>query len=244
MSMLEELHFFLGLEVKQLPKGIFIGQSKYISDMFKKVNFHEMTISPTPMSINISLHADLDGQSFDQTLYRSLIGSLMYLTASRPDIMFAVCLCARFQANPRYSHYKAVMRILSYLKGTPNLGLWYPFGTGFNLTAFTDADHGGDQVNRKITSGGLQFLGHKLVSRSSRKQNCISLSTAESEYIAAASCCSQVLWMQSQLLDYGVRFHKIPIYCNSQSAIAISIILFTTLETNTLTFAITLLKSC
>ncbi|XP_071712298.1 uncharacterized mitochondrial protein AtMg00810-like [Rutidosis leptorrhynchoides] len=116
MSMLEELHFFLGLEVKQLPKGIFIGQSKYISDMFKKFNFPEMKISPTPMSINISLHADLDGQSFDQTLYRSLIGSLMYLTASRPDIMFDVCLCALFQANPRYSHYKAVMRIFRHVQ--------------------------------------------------------------------------------------------------------------------------------
>ncbi|XP_071695279.1 secreted RxLR effector protein 161-like [Rutidosis leptorrhynchoides] len=110
----------------------------------------------------------------------------MYLTTSRPNIMFAVCLCAGFQANPRYSHYKDVMRIFSYLKGTPNLGLWYPFGTGFNHTGFTDADHGGDQVNRKSTSGGLQFLGRKLVSWSSRKQNCISLSTAESEYIAAA----------------------------------------------------------
>ncbi|XP_071728341.1 uncharacterized protein [Rutidosis leptorrhynchoides] len=115
-----------------------------------------------------------------------------------------------------------VMRIFSYLKGTPNLRIWYPFGTGFNLTAFTDADHGGDQVNRKSTSGGLQFLGRKLVSWSSRKQNCISLSIAESEYIAAASCCSQVLWMQSQLLDYGFKFHKIPIYCDSQSAIAIT----------------------
>ncbi|XP_071714369.1 secreted RxLR effector protein 161-like [Rutidosis leptorrhynchoides] len=121
----------------------------------------------------------------------SLIGSLMYLTASKLDIMFAVCLCALFEANPRYSHYKTIMRTFSYLKGTPNLGIWYPFGTGFNFTAFTNADHGGDQVNRKSTSGGLQFLGRKLVSWSSRKQNCISLSTAESEYIAAASCCSQ-----------------------------------------------------
>ncbi|XP_071694312.1 secreted RxLR effector protein 161-like [Rutidosis leptorrhynchoides] len=208
MSMLEELHFFLGLEVKQLSTGIFIGQSKYISGMFRKFNFPEMKTSPTPMSINISLHADLDGQPFDQTLYRSLISSLMYLTASRPNIMLAVCLCARFQANPRYSHYKVVMRIFSYLKGTPDLGLWYPFGTGFNLTVFTDADHGGDQVKRKSTSGGLQFLGSKLVSWSSRKQNCISLSTAESEYIVAASCCSQVLWMQTQLLDYGFKCHK------------------------------------
>ncbi|XP_071727604.1 uncharacterized mitochondrial protein AtMg00810-like [Rutidosis leptorrhynchoides] len=113
------------------------------------------------------------------------------------------------------------MRIFSYLKGTAHLGLWYPFGTGFNLTAFTNADHGGDQVNQKSTSGGLQFLGHKLVSWSSRKQNCISLSTAESEYIAAASCCSQVLWMQTQMLDYGFKFYKIPIYCDSQSTIAI-----------------------
>ncbi|XP_071688033.1 secreted RxLR effector protein 161-like [Rutidosis leptorrhynchoides] len=210
MSMLEELQFFLGLEVKQLPTGIFIGQSKYISDMFKKFNFPEMKTSPTPMSINISLHTDLDGQPFDQTLYQNLIGSLMYVTASRPDIMFVVCLCARFQANPRYSHYKAIMRIFSYLKGTVHLGLWYPFGTGFHRMAFMDADHGGDQVNRKITFGGLQFLGRKLVSWSSRKQNCISLSTAESEYIAAASCYSQVLWMQTQLLDYGFKFHKNP----------------------------------
>ncbi|XP_071737979.1 secreted RxLR effector protein 161-like [Rutidosis leptorrhynchoides] len=222
MSMLEELHFFLGLEVKQLSTGIFIRQSKYISDMFKKFNFPEMKISPTPMSNNISFHADLDGKPFDQTLYRSLIGSLMYLTASRPNIMFDVCLCAQFQANLIYSHYKAVMRIFSYLMGTAHLGLWYPFRTGFNLTKFTDADHGVDQVNQKSISGGLQFLSCKLVSWSSRKQNCISLSTAKSKYNAAASCCSQVLWMQTQLLDYGFKFYKIPNYCDSQSAIAIT----------------------
>jgi hypothetical protein len=116
----------------------------------------------------------------------------------------------------------AVKRILRYLKKSPSLGLWYPLNSGFDLLAYTDSDYGGCQVDRKSTSGSCQFLGGKLVSWSSKKQNCVSTSTAEAEYVAAASCCSQALWMQTQLRDYGYTFNKIPILCDNKSAIAIS----------------------
>src|SRR5581483_1945131 len=152
------------------------------------------------------------GIPVDQKAYRAIIGSLLYLTASRPDIMFATCFCARFQANPKESHMLAVKRILRYLKGTPNSGLWYPKESGFELVAFSDADHGGCQLDQKSTSGHVQFLGDKLVSWGSKKQHCVSTSTAEAEYVAAACCCSQVLWMRTQLRDYDYNFNHIPIY--------------------------------
>ncbi|KAI3735996.1 hypothetical protein L6452_15526 [Arctium lappa] len=125
-------------------------------------------------------------------------------------------------ANPKESHLSAVKRIFRYLKGTADLGPWYPKYTSFELTTYTDADHAGCMLDRKSTSGHIQFLGDKLVSWASKKQLCVSNSTAEAEYVAAASCCSQVLWMRTQLRDYGFHFNKIPIYCDSKSAIAIT----------------------
>ena len=166
--------------------------------------------------------ADLYGKPIDPKKYRSMIGSLMYLTASRPDIHFAVCLLARFQARPTELHLKEVKRIFRYLRRTINMGLWYPKDSEFKLIAFSDADHAGDQVTAKSTSGSAQFLGEKLVSWSSRKHDCTSLSTAEAEYVSLSACCAQVLWMRTQLTDYGFIFDKIPIYCDSKSAIAIS----------------------
>ena len=129
----------------------------------------------------------------DITKYRGMIGSLFYLTASRRDIMFNVCLCARFQSNPKESHLNAVKRILKYLVGTINLGLWYPKGTHFNITNFSDADFVGCQTDRKSTSGTCHFLGYALVSWFSKKQNSVALSTTEAEYISMASCCAQIL---------------------------------------------------
>ena len=151
-----------------------------------------------------------------------MIGSLLYLTASRPDIMFATCLCARFQADPKESHLIAVKRIFRYLKGTPNLGIWYPKDTGFNLIGYTDSDFAGCKIDRKSTSGSCQFLGRRLVSWYSKKQHSVSTSTAEAEYIAAGSCCAQILWMRNQLQDYGFMLDKIPILCDNTSAIAIA----------------------
>ncbi|KAJ9542601.1 hypothetical protein OSB04_029107 [Centaurea solstitialis] len=222
MSMLRELSFFLGLQVLQKPEGILINQSKYIGDLLKRFHMDTSSVAKTPMASDTLIGADPKGKPVDQKTYRAIIGSLLYLTASRPDIMFATCFCARFQANPKESHMMAVKRILRYLKGTPNRGLWYPKESGFELVAFSDADHGGCQLDRKSTSGRVQFLGDKLVSWGSKKQHCVSTSTVEAEYVAAASCCSQVLWMRTQLRDYGYNFNHIPIYCDSKSAIAIT----------------------
>ncbi|KAI3667040.1 hypothetical protein L6452_42082 [Arctium lappa] len=176
----------------------------------------------TPMAPGTKISTDPSGKSVDVRTYRGMIGSLMYLTSSRPDIMFSTCLCSRYQAAPKESHLAAVKRIFRYLKGTADPGLWYPKDIGFQLTAYSDADHAGCMLDIKSTSGHIQFLGDKLVSWASKKQLCVSTSTAEAEYVVAASCCSQVLWMRTQLRDYGFKFDKIPIYCDSKSAIAIS----------------------
>ncbi|KAI3666993.1 hypothetical protein L6452_42034 [Arctium lappa] len=222
MSMMGEMNFFLGLQVKQFSTGIFINQSKYILDILRKFNMENCKPIGTPMAPGTKISTDPSGKSVDVRTYRGMIGSLMYLTSSRPDIMFSTCLCSRYLAAPKESHLAAVKRIFRYLKGTADLGVWYPKDTGFQLTAYSDADHAGCMLDRKSTSGHVQFLGDKLVSWASKKQLCVSTSTAEAEYVAAASCCSQVLWMRTQLRDYGFKFDKIPIYCNSKSAIAIS----------------------
>jgi len=136
--------------------------------------------------------------------------------------MLSVCMCARFQAAPKESHHLAVKRILRYLAYTPTLGLWYPKGSKFDLVGFSDADYAGDKVDRKSTSGTCHFLGRSLVCWSSKKQNCVSLSTAESEYIAVGSCCAQLLWMKQTLKDYGINLKQVPLFCDNESAIKIA----------------------
>ena len=151
-----------------------------------------------------------------------MIGSLLYLTASRPDIMFSVCMCARFQASPKESHLVAVKRILRYLIGTHDLGLFYPRDVFFDLVGYSDADFGGFKVDRKSTSGTCQFLGQSLVSWHSKKQNSVALSTAEAEYVAAGSCCAQILWIKHQLEDFNLSYDHIPILCDNTSAICLT----------------------
>ncbi|XP_016510884.1 secreted RxLR effector protein 161-like [Nicotiana tabacum] len=148
----------------------------------------------TPIATRLDL--DESGSSVNQTMYRGIIGSLLYLTASRPNIVFSVGLCARFQSNPKESHLKAAKRILRYLKGTQDLVMYYPSGDNFNLVRYTDADYVGYLVDRKNTSRMAHFLGSYLISWSTRKQNSVALSTAEAEYVAAASCCPQLLWIK------------------------------------------------
>ncbi|KAK8573562.1 hypothetical protein V6N13_009652 [Hibiscus sabdariffa] len=209
--MMGELSFFLGLQIKQRKDGIFINQAKYIKEKLKKFGMENVKPCATPMSSSIKLDKDEEGKCVDSKLYRSMIGSLLYLTASRPDIMFSVCLCARFQANPKESHLKAVKRIFRYLQDTPSLGLWYPRDSTFDLHAYSDADYGGCKIDRKSISGTCQFLGNMLISWFSKKQNSVALSTTEAEYISAGSCCAQVLWIKQQLLDYGIDVGTIPI---------------------------------
>nr|GFA23601.1 copia protein [Tanacetum cinerariifolium] len=168
------------------------------------------------------LDLDQNGTPVDTTKYHSMIGALMYLTSKRPDIVHATCLCARYQAKPTEKHLKEVKRIFRYLWGIVNTGLWYTKDSGFKLTGFSDADYAGCKDTFKSTSGEVQFLGEKLVSWSSKKQDCKALSTAEAEYVSLSACCAQVFWMRTQLTDYGFHFNKIPIYCDSKLAIAIS----------------------
>nr|GFB31467.1 hypothetical protein [Tanacetum cinerariifolium] len=164
--------------LKQAPRAWYGVLLQFLIDSgFQKVS--------TPMVEQAKLKLDLVEKPVDHTDYQSMIGLLMYVTSSSPDIMFSTCMCVRYQANPNEHHVSAVKRIFRYLKGTIN-------------------------------------LGDKLVYWSSKKQNCVSISTSEFEYVAVSSCCAQVLWMRTQLMDYGFFYDKVPIYCNSKSAIAIS----------------------
>ncbi|GJS66464.1 retrovirus-related pol polyprotein from transposon TNT 1-94 [Tanacetum coccineum] len=221
MSMMGQISFFLGLQISQNPRGIFINQSKYANEILKKFDLHKSDPVDTPMVERTKLDEDLSGIPVDQTKYRSMIGSLMYLTASRPDLVFAVCMCARYQSRPTKKHLEAVKRVFRYLQGTINMGLWYPKDTAMALTAYADADHAGCQDTRRSTSGSAQFLGDKLVSWSSKKQTSTSISSTEAEYIAMSGCCAQILWMRSQLSDYGFAYNRIPLYCDNKSAIAL-----------------------
>nr|GFB22924.1 retrovirus-related Pol polyprotein from transposon TNT 1-94 [Tanacetum cinerariifolium] len=185
---------------------------------------------PTPMVEQAKLKLNLVGKPVDHTDYRSMITSLMYVTSSRPDIMFATyqisCLQLVCVQDIRLILMnimcRPLKRIFRYLKGNINLGIWYPKDSGFDLTAYSDADRAGCHLDRKSTSGSVQFLGDKLVCWSSKKQNCVSISTAESEYVAVSGCCAQVLWMRTQLTDYGFFYDKVPIYCDSKRTIVIS----------------------
>jgi hypothetical protein len=196
MSMMGELKYFLGFQVKQLQEGTFISQTKYIQDILTKFGMKDAKPVKTPMGTNGHLDLDTGGKSVDQKVYRSMIGYLLYLCASRPDIMLSVCMCARFQADPKEVHLRAVKRILRYLVYTPKFGLWYPKGSTFDLIGYSDADWAGCKIDRKSTSGTCQFLGRSLVSWASKKQNFVALSTTEAEYIAAGLCCAQLLWMR------------------------------------------------
>ncbi|GJT53646.1 retrovirus-related pol polyprotein from transposon TNT 1-94 [Tanacetum coccineum] len=196
MSMMGELPYFLGFQIKQDFRGISICQEKYVKDLLKKYDLADSTLVKCPMLPPNNLGPDESGVFVNETLFRGTIRSLMYLTASRPDIQFSTCLCARYQANPKKSHLVAVKRIFRYLKGTPNLGLWYPKGSGFDLKASSDSDYVGCNLDRKSTSGGCQILG--------------------------GNCCAQVLWIESHLADYDVIYDKVPIFCDNTSAIAIS----------------------
>ncbi|XP_023737124.1 uncharacterized mitochondrial protein AtMg00810-like [Lactuca sativa] len=187
---------FLGLQVQQDSTRILLHQGKYGEDMLEKFGFKDSKIASTLMAKRLVLAPDPDGGSVDQTEYRSMIGSLMYLNANIPDIMFVVCQYARYQANPKLSHLIVVKRIFS--------------------------NYGGCDLDRKSTSGECQFLGGRLVSWQCNKQQTMSTSTAEAEYVATSACCSQVIWIQHQLLDYSLNFLETSIFCDNDAALQIA----------------------
>jgi hypothetical protein len=174
------------------------------------------------MGTNGNLDSDASGNMVDQKMYRSMIESLLYVTASKPDVMFSVFMCARFQVSPRESHLKVTKRILRYLKHTQNVGLWYLKGAKFELIGYSNSDYAGCKVERRSTSSICQLLGRSLVSWSLKKQNSIALSTVEAEYIAAGSCCAQILWMKAILNDFGIKFKQVPLLCDNESAVKLT----------------------
>ncbi|GJZ20740.1 putative ribonuclease H-like domain-containing protein [Tanacetum coccineum] len=176
MSSMGELTFFLGQQVKQKEDGIFISQDKYVTEILKKFSFTNIKIASTPIETQKLLLKDEDGEEVDVYLYRN-------------------------QVNPKVSHLQAVKRIFRYLKGQPKLGLWYLKDSLFDLVAYTDSDYTGASLDRKSTTRGCQFIGSRLISWQCKKQTVVSNSTTEAEYVAASSCCGQVLWIRYQLLD-------------------------------------------
>jgi hypothetical protein len=168
MSMMGELTYFLGFQVKQLKDGTFISQTKYTQDLLKRFGMKDAKPAKTPMGTDIHLNLNKGGKSVDQKAYRSMIGSLLYLCASRPDIMLSVCMCARFQSNPKACHLVVIKQIIRYLVSMPCFGIWYPKGSTFDLIGYSDSDYAGCKVDRNSTSGTCQFLGRSLVSWSSK----------------------------------------------------------------------------
>ncbi|GJZ26362.1 retrovirus-related pol polyprotein from transposon TNT 1-94 [Tanacetum coccineum] len=203
------------------PKCIFLNQSKYALALLKKYGMQACDPVDTLMVEKSKLDEDLQGKVIDPTRYSGMIGTLMYLTSNRPDLVFAVCMCARYQAKPTKKHLHAVKRNFQYIKGTINMGLWYLKDSCIALTAFADADYAGCQDTKKSTSRSMQLLGDRLVSWSSKKQKSTAISSTEAEYIALSGCCAQILWIRSQLTDYGLVFNKIPLYCDNKSAITL-----------------------
>ncbi|GJW31616.1 retrovirus-related pol polyprotein from transposon TNT 1-94 [Tanacetum coccineum] len=197
--------FTKGLQIHQSPRGIFTNQAKYTLEILKKHGMDKCDCIGTPMATKPKLDADLSGTPVEQTKYCSMIGSLMYLTSSRPDIVQVVCYCARYQARPTKKYLKEVKRIFRYLRGTINMGLWYPKDFGLELTAFSDVDHTECIDTHKSTSGGIQFLGDKLVSWMSKKQDCTAMSSAEAEYVALSASCAQ----HSRTKHIHTRYHFI-----------------------------------
>ncbi|GJT66834.1 hypothetical protein Tco_1018314 [Tanacetum coccineum] len=173
------------------------------------------------MESNKALIKDEEADSVDVHLYKSMIGSLMYLTASRLDIMFVVCACARFQVTPKMLHLHAVKRIFRYLKGQHKLGLCYPRDSPFDLEAFSDSDYARASRDRKSTIGGCQFLSKRLISWQCKKQTIVGNSTTEAEYVIAANCYGHVLWIQNQMLDYGFNFMNTKIFIDNERKICI-----------------------
>jgi hypothetical protein len=222
MSMMGKLTFFLGIQVKQTKQGTFMHQAKYTKDLMKKFNMVELKPVSTPMSSAASLGPNEDGEAMNQREYWSMIGSLMYLTTTRPDIQFVVGLCARFQVSPRSLHRTAVRQIFRYLKHTPEFGIWYSTSSSLDLVGFSDADFAGCGIDRKSTSETCNFLGSSLVCWFSQKQSSVAQSTTEAEYVAIASCCSQIIWIVHTMRDFGVRFERVSLMYDNTSAISVT----------------------
>ncbi|XP_050901975.1 secreted RxLR effector protein 161-like [Lathyrus oleraceus] len=191
-----DLNYFLGLQIKKLKEGTFVCQAKYCHEFLKRFRMAVSKSIDTPMPINGNLDRDENGKDASVKICRGMIKSFLYLPTSRPDIMFSVCMCARYQSAPKESHLKVVKRILRYLNGTSKYGIWFSKGSDYSLVGYSDFDFAGCNLYRKSTSETCHLFSNSLVSWHSKKKVSISLSIAEVEYVAADSCCAQILWLK------------------------------------------------
>jgi len=223
MSDLGLMHYFLGIEVVQSGKGIFISQKKYIKEILERFQMMDCNPVNTPVELGLKLHKDPTGKKVDSTLYKQIVGSLMYLTATRPDIMYFVSLINRYMENPTEMHLLAAKRILRYLQGTRDFGLVYKKSEKSNLLGYTDSDYAGDRDDRKSTSGYSFMFGSGAISWSAKKQPIVTLSTTEAEFVAATACACQAIWLR-RLLE-KLKFKQAEatkIFCDNDSAIQLS----------------------
>nr|GEX23232.1 retrovirus-related Pol polyprotein from transposon TNT 1-94 [Tanacetum cinerariifolium] len=214
MSSMGELTFFLGLQVKKKTDEIFINQDKYVAEILRKFGLTDGKLASTPKDTKKPLLKDPDGEDVDVHTYKLMIGSLMYLTSSRPDIMFAVCACAHFQVTPKVSHLHAVKRIFRYLKGKPHLGLWYPKDSPFILVAYSDSDYAGASLDRKSTIGGCQFLGCRLISWQCKKQTVVATSSTEVDLVRNMDSSTK-FYMYPRFLQLMIRAQVIDLSLHS-----------------------------
>lgn len=223
MSDLGRMRYFLGIEVIQNPNGIFVCQRRYAHEVLVRFGMNNSNSVQNPIVPGTKLSKNNEETKVDATLYMKMVGSLMYLTATRPDLMYGVSLISRFMSCPTESHWLAAKRILRYLKGTTELGIFYKKGDNSNLVAYTDSDFAGDLDDRRSTSGFVFLLGSAAVSWSSKKQPIVTLSTTEAEYVAAASCACQCLWLKRVLEKLGHKEKRSTmIQCDNSSTIKLS----------------------
>ena len=223
MSGLGEMNYFLGLEVSQSKDGIFLNQEKYAHEVLKKYRMGNCKSAPTPLVQNMKLSKEDGAEKIDASLYRSLIGSLLYLTASRPDLMYSASLLSRFMQSPSKTHFIAAKRVLRYLRGTMQLGIWYKPNENGSLLGYVDSDWAGNLDDMKSTTGYAFSLGSGMFSWNSKKQEIVAQSTAEAEYVAAGAAANQAIWLRKILKDLGVQQQEASeINCDSKSAIAIA----------------------
>eukprot|EP00253_Pinus_taeda_P027989 PITA_27989 len=217
------LRYFLRIEVDQNENGIFISQARYVNEVLGRFNMQVCKAAITPTVMGLKLSKEDSSKDFDPSLYKSIVGSLMYLTATRPDIMFDVSLISRFMERPKEAHWQATKRILRYVKGTKKFGILYNVSEHSDLVGYTDSDWVGSVDDRKITSSYVFHMGSGAISWASKKQSIVALSTAEAKYVAATSATCQAVWMRRMLRSLGQEQAKeIVIFCDNSSAIALS----------------------
>ncbi|KAL6288505.1 hypothetical protein ACE6H2_006015 [Prunus campanulata] len=223
MSDLGLMHYFLGIEVVQSATSIFICQKKYALEVLEKFQMLNSNPVGTPAEVGSKLSQDPNGERVDSTYFKQIVGSLMYLTSTRPDIMHSVSVISRYMENPTEMHLRAAKRIFRYLKGTTDFGIFYKKVKKSSFLGFTDSDYAGDIDDRKSTSGNVFLMSSGAISWSSKKQQIVTLSTTEAEFVAAASCSCQAIWLRRMLEVLGNQQQdSTTIYCDNVSAIRLS----------------------